>query len=183
MEKIIHTRLMNWLIEKNTLQFYQTAYRAKHSTVDQLFYLCQSIIDGLQDTPSRKTTVVFLDLSAAFDRVWRQKLIEIIHNEGIVANCLLWINDFLRGRKFRVKVSGSFSRTFRTWAGVPQGSVLSPLLFLLYMNTLDPYIGKEAKVACYADDVAVWHTQHNIQLSQRILNQCMKGIEGWSREL
>lgn len=183
MERIIHTRLMKWLIEEKKLQFYQTAYRVKHSTVDQLFYLCQSIIDGFQEKPSRKTTVVFLDLSAAFDKVWRQKLIDIIHKEGIVANCLIWINDFLRGRKFRVKVNGSFSKSYRTWAGVPQGSVLSPLLFLLYMNTLDSHICKEAKVACYADDVAVWHTHSDIQLSQKILNQCMEGIEKWSREL
>lgn len=174
---------MKWLAEKKTLHFYQTAYRAKHSTVDQLFYLCQSIIDGFQEKPSRKTTAVFLDLSAAFDRVWRQKLIEIIHKEGIVSNCLIWINDFLRGRNFRVKVNGSFSKTHRTWAGVPQGSVLSPLLFLLYMNTLDPHINKEARVACYADDVAVWHTHPDIQLSQRILNQCMEGFESWSQEL
>ncbi|GFY51021.1 hypothetical protein TNIN_230351 [Trichonephila inaurata madagascariensis] len=74
---------MRWLIEHNVLHFYQTAFRAGHSTVDQLFYLVQSVIDGLEERPHKKTTAVFLDLSAAFDRVWRHKLIEVLHRSGI----------------------------------------------------------------------------------------------------
>lgn len=110
---------MNWLIEKNILHHYQTAHMAEHSTVDQLFYLCQSIVYGLQDKPQKKTTVVFLDLSAAFDRVWRQKLIDIIYRAGILGNSLIWINDFLRGRNFSVKVNGAFWKINRSCAGVP----------------------------------------------------------------
>ncbi|GFY69749.1 reverse transcriptase domain-containing protein [Trichonephila inaurata madagascariensis] len=108
MERIIHARIMRWLIEHNVLHFYQTAFRAGHSTVDQLFYLVQSIIDGLEGRPHTKTTAVFLDLSAAFERVWRHKLIEVLHRSGIKGNSLLWINDFLRHRKFVVRFNGSF---------------------------------------------------------------------------
>ncbi|GFW39894.1 probable RNA-directed DNA polymerase from transposon X-element [Trichonephila clavipes] len=131
MEKTIPSRIMNWLIKRKVLHFYQTAYRAQHSTVDQLFYLVQSIIDEIQEKLHRETTVLFLDLSAAFDRVWRQKLIEILHFLGISGNILLWINDLQRDRRFAVRVNGKFSRKHRSWAGVPQESVLSPLLFLL----------------------------------------------------
>ncbi|GIY43735.1 reverse transcriptase domain-containing protein [Caerostris darwini] len=98
---------MDFLVKNNLLHFYQTAYRAKHSTVDQLFYLSQSIINSLQEKPHRKTVAAFLDPSAAFDRVWPQKLIHIIHSTGIKGNALLWINDFLRGRKFSVRFSGA----------------------------------------------------------------------------
>ncbi|GFU52239.1 reverse transcriptase domain-containing protein [Trichonephila clavipes] len=73
MERVIHRRLMNWLIENKKLHVYQTAFRTHHSTTDQLFYLSQSIIDGFQEKPHKKTLAVFLDISAAFDRVWRQK--------------------------------------------------------------------------------------------------------------
>ncbi|GFQ84096.1 reverse transcriptase domain-containing protein [Trichonephila clavata] len=58
MERIIHTRLMQWIIKNNVLHFYQTAYRAKHSAVDQLFYHCQSVIDGFQEKSHKKTNMV-----------------------------------------------------------------------------------------------------------------------------
>ncbi|GFW81195.1 RNA-directed DNA polymerase from mobile element jockey [Trichonephila clavipes] len=102
MERVIHRRLMNWLIENKKLHFYQTAFRTHHSTTDQLFYLNQSIIDGFQERPLKKTLAVFLDISAAFDRVWRQRLVHTIQGTGINGKALLWINDFLSGRKFSV---------------------------------------------------------------------------------
>ncbi|GFW36711.1 probable RNA-directed DNA polymerase from transposon X-element [Trichonephila clavipes] len=145
-------------------------YKAQHSTVDQFFYLVQSIIDGSQEKPHWKTTAVFLDLSVAFDTVWRQKLIEILHS-GISGNILLWINDFLRDRRFAVRVNGNFSRTHRSWAGVPQGSVLIPILFLLYMNTVDDRIVNEAKIACYADDIDIWHSHTDITISENVQNE------------
>ncbi|GFX86668.1 RNA-directed DNA polymerase from mobile element jockey [Trichonephila clavipes] len=70
MERIIHSHLIKFLTEQNFLHFYQTAYRANHSTVDQLFYLSQTIINGFQEKPHEKTVAVFLDLSSAFNRVW-----------------------------------------------------------------------------------------------------------------
>ncbi|GFV91365.1 RNA-directed DNA polymerase from mobile element jockey [Trichonephila clavipes] len=122
MERVIHRRLMNWLIENKKLHFYQTAFRTHHSTTDQLFYLSQSIIDGFQEKPHKKTLAVFLDISAAFDRVWRQKLVHTIQGTGINGKALLWINDILRGRKFSVRFNGALSESRRMWAGVPQGS-------------------------------------------------------------
>ncbi|GFS60771.1 RNA-directed DNA polymerase from mobile element jockey [Trichonephila clavipes] len=107
MERVIHRGLMNWLIENEKLHFYQTAFRTHHSTTDQLFYLNQSIIDGFQEKPHKKTLAVFLDISAAFDRVWRQKLVHTIQSTGINGKALLWINDFLRGRKFSVRFNGA----------------------------------------------------------------------------
>ncbi|UYV63121.1 hypothetical protein LAZ67_2003211 [Cordylochernes scorpioides] len=65
---------------------------------------------------------------------------------------------FLRGRKIKDRVNGAFSKDRRTWAGVPQGSVLTSLLFLLYINDIHPYLTEDTKVAGYADDIAIWHT-------------------------
>ncbi|GFW08461.1 probable RNA-directed DNA polymerase from transposon BS [Trichonephila clavipes] len=160
MERVIHRRLMNWLIENKKLHFYQTAFRTHHSTTDQLFY--QSIIDGFQEKPHKKTLAVFLDISAAFDRVWRQKLVHTIQGTGFNGKALLWINDFLRGRKFSVRFNGALSESRRMWAGVPQGSVLSPLLFLIIINTIHHHIHPDTNIACYADDIAVWHSHNDI---------------------
>ncbi|GFW65982.1 probable RNA-directed DNA polymerase from transposon BS [Trichonephila clavipes] len=174
MERIIHRRLMNWLIENKKLHFYPTAFRIHHSTTDQLFYLNQSIIDGFQEKPHKKTLAVFLDISAAFDRVWRQKLVHTIQGTGINGKALLWINDFLRGRKFSVRFNGALSESRRMWAGVPQGSVLSPLLFLIFMNTIHHHIHPDTNIACYADDIAIWHSHNDITESEKALNTTLK---------
>ncbi|GFY18142.1 RNase H domain-containing protein [Trichonephila clavipes] len=102
----------------------------------------------------KKTLAVFLDISAAFDRVWRQKLVHTIQGTGINGKALLWINDFLRGRKFSVRFNGAGSESRRMWAGVLQGSVLSPLLFLIFMNTIHHHIHPDTKIVYYADDIA-----------------------------
>ncbi|GFV83483.1 probable RNA-directed DNA polymerase from transposon BS [Trichonephila clavipes] len=183
MERIIHRRLMNWLIENKKLHFYQTAFRIHHSTTDQLFYLIQSIIDGFQEKPHKKTLAVFLDISAAFDRVWRQKLVHTIQGTGINGKALLWINDFLRGRKFSVRFNGALSESRRMWAGVPQGSVLSPLLFLIFMNTIHHHIHPDTNIACYADDIAIWHSHNDITESEKALNTTLKGIAEWAENL
>ncbi|GFY05449.1 RNA-directed DNA polymerase from mobile element jockey [Trichonephila clavipes] len=183
MERVIHRRLMNWLIENKKLHFYQTAFRTHHSTTDQLFYLNQSIIDGFQEKPHKKTLAVFLDISAAFDRVWRQKLVHTIQGTGINGKALLWINDFLRGRKFSVRFNGALSESRRMWAGVPQGSVLSPLFFLIFMNTIHHHIHPDTNIACYAGDIAIWHSHNDITESEKALNTTLKGIAEWAENL
>ncbi|GIX87871.1 probable RNA-directed DNA polymerase from transposon BS [Caerostris extrusa] len=167
---------MDFLVKNNLLHFFQTAYRAKHSTVDQWFYLSQSIINCFQETPHRKTVAVFLDLSAAFDRVWRKKLVHIIHSNGIKGNALLWINDLLRARKFSVRFKGARLKSHRLWAGVPQGSVLCPLLFLMYVNTIHSHIHSDTRIACYADDIAIWYTHRDTTTSQKAINVTLKNI-------
>ncbi|GFX35415.1 probable RNA-directed DNA polymerase from transposon BS [Trichonephila clavipes] len=183
MERVIHRRLMNWLIENKKLHFYQTALRTHHSTTDQLFYLNQSIIDGFQEKPHKKTLAVFLDISAAFDRDWRQKLVHTNQGTGIDGKALLWINYFLRGRKFSVRFNGALSESGRMWAGVPQGSVLSPLLFLIFMNTIHHHIPPDTNIACYADDIAVWHSHNDITESEKAPNTTLKGIAEWAENL
>ncbi|GFW26980.1 probable RNA-directed DNA polymerase from transposon BS [Trichonephila clavipes] len=160
-----------------------TSFRTHHSTTDQLFYLNQSIIDGFQEKPHKKTLAVFLDISAAFDRVWHQKLVHTIQGTGINGKALLWINDFLRGRKFSVRFNGALSESRRMWAGVPQGPVLSPLLFLIFMNTIHHHIHPDTNIACYADDIAIWHSHNDITESEKALNTTLKGIAEWAENL
>ncbi|UYV66315.1 hypothetical protein LAZ67_4001301 [Cordylochernes scorpioides] len=132
--------------------------------------------------PPKKTTAIFLDMTSAFDRVWREKLREKLHNIGVREKTLTWIADFLRGRRLKVWVNGEFSKEGKTWACVPQGSVLSPLLYLLYINDIHRYLTEDTKVACYADDIAIWHTSSSIEKSKgksttTALNEVLEGFE------
>ncbi|GFX57751.1 probable RNA-directed DNA polymerase from transposon BS [Trichonephila clavipes] len=133
--------------------------------------------------PHKKTLAVFLDISAAFDRVWRQKLVHTIQGTGINGKALLWINDFLRGRKFSVRFNGALSESRRMWAGVPQGSVLSPLLFLIFMNTIHHHIHPDTNIACYADDIAIWHSHNDITESEKALNTTLKELSNQKVDL
>ncbi|GFV95960.1 reverse transcriptase domain-containing protein [Trichonephila clavipes] len=70
---------------------------------------------------------------------------------------------FSEEENFSVRFNGALSESRRMWAGVPQGSVLSPLLFLIFMNTIHHHIHPDTKIACYADDIAVWHSHYRIE--------------------
>ncbi|GFS55321.1 uncharacterized protein NPIL_190981 [Nephila pilipes] len=133
--------------------------------------------------PHRKTMAVFLDLSATFDRVWCQNLVHIYYNTGIKGNALIWINDFLRDRKFSVRFNGVLFESHKLRAGVPQGSVLRPLLFLNHMNTIHPHIHPDTKIACYADDIAVWHSHIDTAVSQEVISATLEGIAAWAEDL
>ncbi|GFQ99353.1 hypothetical protein TNCT_733711 [Trichonephila clavata] len=110
----------------------ETAYNKQYSTEDQLFYFCQSVINSFQKRLPEKTTAVFLDMSSVFDRVWRQKLITLVHQHGIRGNALIWIHDFLRNRKVRGLYNGCLSKIrkslqvfLRDQYGAPSFSALS----------------------------------------------------------
>ncbi|GFT70682.1 putative RNA-directed DNA polymerase from transposon BS [Nephila pilipes] len=128
--------------------------------------------------PHRKTMAVFLDLSAVFDHVWRQKLVHICYNTGIKDNAFIW-KDFLRDRKFSGIFNGLLSKSHKLRAGVSQGSVLSPLLFLIYMNAIHP----DTKIAFYADDTAVWHSHIDTVVSEKVIKATFEDIAAWAEDL
>jgi hypothetical protein len=123
-------RLYNFLENSGFFYLFQSGFHPCDSTVMQLIYIVNKIYNGLER--GNKVRAVFLHISKAFDRVWHKGLIAKLRSIGINGSLLtlLWFESYLTGRQQRVIIEGISSEWKNVKAGVPQGSVLGPLLFL-----------------------------------------------------
>jgi len=98
--------------------------------------------------------VIYLDYRKAFDTIWHSGLYTKLVEYGINGKVLTWLKSFLQGRKMRVEVRGEYSDWVSVTSGVPQGSVLGPLLFLVFVNDIPEWIRTSVKM--FADDTKLW---------------------------
>lgn len=178
LEKIIFKYLFNYLEENKILTNYQSGFRPRDSTVNQLLELYQIIVENLDKGLELK--FIFCDISKAFDKVWHQGLLHKLRNYGINGNIYNWFTSYLLDRKQRVISEGFSSTWLPTCAGVPQGSVLGPYLFLLYINDVVNNI--DTNVRLFADDTSLFTVIENansIQALQEDLYKIAKWSEDW----
>ena len=117
------------------------------------------------------TLGVFLDLEKTFDMVWREGIVNQLFQMSIKGRMLHWIHDFLQDRTIQAKVGTAFSRPHHLDNGTPQGSVLSPLFFMIMMNGMARPI-KGVQLSMYADDIALWTTGSKLgDITSRMQNQ------------
>ena len=134
MERMVNTRLTWYLENNNILIEEQAGFRKGRCTEDQITLISQSIEDGFQE--KKNTVAVWIDMEKAFDRVWKKGLSYKLQKYGITGKMHQWITEYLRKRKARVKIQEHLSRCHTLKEGVPQGSVLSPTLFSIYINDI-----------------------------------------------
>ena len=134
------------------------------------------------DGPALDVRSVYLDTSKAFDRVWHEGLIFKIRRCGISGNLVKLLTRFLseRQRQQRTIINGKCSGWEHVSTGVPQGSILGPLLFLVYINDLPD--GLESNVRIYADDTSLFSVVHDPQLSSNIINSDLSLIKMWAHQ-
>ena len=134
MERVVFKHRYDHFLVNETLTPLQSGFIPGDSTVNQLSFLydkfCKALDSGLE------VRVIFCDISKAFDRVWHTGLIHKLKAAGISGNLLTWFIDYLSNRRQRVVFPGVNSKLNEIKAGVPQGSILGPLLFLLYKTRL-----------------------------------------------
>lgn len=179
MEKMINWRLLGHLEENHLLSSHQSGFRSFHSTVDALVRLENTIRTA---TNSNKFCIaVFLDITQAFDTVWHHGLIEKIHEMGICGNLARFIADFVSLRKISVRVNNTISNYYPVHSGVPQGSVVSPILFNIMINDIFDNCDPRVETSLYADDGALWILHDNLEEGTKILQETINQIFAWTQ--
>ena len=177
MERIINTRL-TWYLERNgIITPEQAGFRQHHSTEDQVTYIAQKIEDGFQD--KHHTLTVWLDMEKAFDKVWKDGLRLKLKQCGVSGHMYQWISQFLTNRKARVHVNGAYSRKKVLKEGVPQGGVLSPTLFLVFINDIIKDLPRNIKGAIYA---VIWCSEEHLTTVQNRFQQALDRLSEWKQK-
>ena len=176
-ERLVYNQLYTYLVEGNLLTSKNSGFKKKNSAITQLISLCHKIYKGLDD--NKVVSMVFLDASKAFDRDWHKGLLFKLKQLGICQSILNWFSSYLSGRSQRVIVDGCASSWEPVENGVPQGSILGPLLFLVYTNDIVDNI--ENDINLYADDTSLLSISDNPETAAMNLNADLYALQHWAK--
>jgi len=157
MESLIKDHVMNYLTTHNLISPYQFGFMAGRSCTTQLLHVLDYITKHLDSGHS--VDVIYLDFQKAFDSVPHQRLIYKLSSIGIQGNILKWIKSFLSNRTQQVVLNGKKSSSVPVTSGVPQGSVLGPLLFSIFINDLPSIVS--SPILMFADDTKIFRVIRN----------------------
>ena len=175
MESIIKEKLMKFLESNDLLCKEQHGFRSGRSCLTNLLGTLENWTKALDE--GYGLDVVYLDYRKAFDSVPHRRLIEKLKTFGIKGKLLHWLDNFLTSRTMKVGLRGTFSELLEVLSGVPQGSVLGPLLFLLYVNELPSWIKCDMKM--FADDTKLW-CRITKDTDSVVLHDDLDSLQSWS---
>ena len=177
-ERILFNSLYSYLTTNKLLTSCQSGFLKGDSCVSQLLSITHEIYANFDKNPPLDTRGVFLDMSKAFDKVWHEGLLFKLKSYGIDGHLFNLLQDYLSNRKQRVNLNGQNSLWADIKSGVPQGSVLGPLLFLIYINDLPDNLKSNVKL--FADDTSLFTLIYDAESSTDILNRDLQTLSAWS---
>ncbi len=177
MEKIIRKAMFKHLDLNNLISSSQHGFRSAFSTTTQLLDFLEWVTKRFDVNDA--IDVIYLDIAKAFDSVSHPKLIARLSQYGIRGSLLGWLTNFLSGRRQRVGIDGTFSQWESVTSGVPQGTVLGPILFLIYINELAE-IANPSNVKLYADDAKIYGLANTPQQTQ-VITQSLAAVDEWTK--
>ena len=175
-EKLMHIRLYSFLTDHNILFQNQFGFRKNNSTTYALIQITEMIKESIDN--HKYGCGIFIDLRKAFDTVNHNILLTKLEHYGIRGTALNWFKSYLSNRKQYVFLNGESSKLKDVTCGVPQGSVLGPLLFLLYINDL-PNISKVFNFYLFADDTNIYCEANTLEELEFIINKELKELRTW----
>ena len=184
LEKVVARRLFSYMSKNNLHEKMQSAYRTAHSTESALLRVQNDILRQLDN--QHGVILVLLDLSSAFDTIDHNNLFELLENRfGVRGSALRWIKSYLGNRSSSVYINNCLSSSTRSIFGVPQGSVLGPIIFTIYTTPLADIIKYHGlSYHFYADDTQLYisfnpKVQSSLQESISLVEKCVVDIKIW----
>ena len=181
LEKIVFTRIYEHLTTNHLLSDKQSGYRPHHSTQMQLLHMTHDLYRALDQ--KQDFTTIYLDITKYFDKIWHAGLLYKCQKEFYITGTLLdWIKSYLADRRHKVKIDGVFSSMRTINAGCPQGSILGPLLAILYLNGLADKT--ENTSLFYADDISLYSSYftQSMTSAQASLQRDLNLIESYGKQ-
>ena len=172
----MYNRLYKHLKEKDILYKKQFGFQEKHSTEHAILQL----IDQVNNSFERYTLGICIDLSKPFDTIDHKILISKLKNYGVRGNHLKWFKSYLNNRKQFIAYNNKYTSFETITCGVPQGSILRPLLFLIYVNDLNQ-VSNILDPIMFADDTNFFHSHHQIKFLFETVTCELKNISQWFR--
>ena len=178
MEGVIYKYVFNHLQRNKLIYEYQSGFLPKYSTVHQLLEMYNCILNSLEK--KEISCFVFCDFSKAFDKVWHKGLLHKIKSYGVDSNLLSWFSSYLQDRQQRVVINNSSSSLCNVPAGVPHGSVLGPLLFILYINDIAENLISLSRL--FADDTSFSYSSGDELQIKTVIGHDLKELDEWSKK-
>ena len=175
LEKMANKQICEYLIKHSFLDVHQSAYRPNHGCITALLKVVDDILDGIDD--SEATLLILLDFSKAFDTINHRLLLEKLSILGFEIDALEWVKSYLTGRKQQVRTENETSDFIELKNGVPQGSILGPLLFTIFVLDIRQHI-EVGSHHSYADDLQIYKSFKSPDINETIisLNKDLKNI-------
>ena len=177
-ERVIYNSQFNHFQSNRLFSSSQSGFLPGDSCIAQLLSIIHEIQTAFDNNPTVDVRGVFLDISKAFDKVWHSGLLFKLQAYGVEGQLLALLKAYLHDRQQRVVLNVQTSDWRKVNSGVPQGSVLGPLLFLIFINDLPDGITSLCKI--FADDTSLFSKVYDIDISAKELNSDLENISKWA---